>query len=187
MQQSPEIIFRDIESSDAVINKVRERIERLERYVPEIISCRVVIAVPHRKKRTGRLYNVTLDVSVPGDQILVNRNPERDQSHEDVYVAIRDAFKAAERQLKEYNERRRGQIKSHEGHPRGIVDRLFEDDGYGFITPREGGGHVYFHENAIVDADFEEPVSFHEEEGEKGPQASTVHVLSDREVVPGGG
>ena len=190
MQQPPQITFKDIDASDAIEAKIRERIERLERYVPQIISCRVVVQVPHRHRKKGRIYKVAINVSVPGDRIVVNRNPERDNSHEDVYVAIRDAFDAAERQLQEYNQRRRGEVKSRESSPRGIVDRLFTEKGYGFITPRTGGGHVYFHENAVVDADFEDleegtPVSFHEEEGDKGPQASTVHVLSESEVVPG--
>ena len=168
MKKQPEISFRDIEPSPVVESKIQERIERLERYTDEIIGCRVV-----------------------GEDIFVSRNPEDDHSHEDIYVSIRDAFDAAERQLKKYAEQRRGQVKRHgEELPVGTVSRLFEDEHYGFITPRTGSGHVYFHANALVDAAFDSlevgtQVRFHEEEGDEGPQASTVHVLSDQETVPG--
>lgn len=192
MQQEPEIAFRGVESSDVVEAKIRERIERLERYVDDIISCRVVVDTPHRHKKKGKIYQVAIDISVPGDLIVVNRNPEDDHSHEDVYVSIRDAFSAAERQLKEYAERRRGQTKakSSSAGAEGTVSRLFPAEGYGFITPNEGGAHVYFHENAVVDGSIDDmevdtPVRYHEEPGEEGPQASSVHILSEQERVPG--
>ena len=191
MQQPPTISFRDIDASDAVEQKIRDRIERLERYVSEIISCRVVVETPHRHKKKGKIFKTSIDISVPGSEIVVNRNPEDDHSHEDIYVSIRDAFAAAERQLKEYAERQRGEVKSSARPPEGVVDRIFPDEGYGFIDPRTGGAHVYFHENAVVDASFEElevgsPVRFVVEEGDEGPQASSVHVLSEQETVPGG-
>lgn len=190
MKQPPTITFRDIEASDAVEQKIRDRIERLERYVSEIISCRVVVETPHRHKHKGKIYKVSIDISVPGDEIVVNRNPEDDHSHEDLYVTVRDAFQAAERQLKEYAERQRGEVKQQAAPPPGVVDRIFHDDGYGFIDPKEGGEHIYFHENAVVTGAFDEmdvgtPVRYSSEEGEKGPQASSVHVLSDQEMVPG--
>ena len=194
MQKDPEVTFRDVEASDALRQKIDQRIARLERYVDEIIGCRVVVDTPHRHKKKGKIYRVSIDVTVPGDEIVVNRNPEDDHSHEDVYVSVRDAFEAAERQLKEYASRRRGDDKRHRGDStsstQGTVSRLFPEEDYGFITPRLGSGHVYFHANSLVDADFQEievgtPVRYHEEEGDEGPQASTVHVLGEQETVPG--
>lgn len=190
MKQSPSITFRDIDRSDAVEQKIRNRIDRLERYGSEIISCQVVVETPHRTRKSGKIYKVSVDLTVPGDEIVVNRNPEDDQSHEDVYVAIRDAFDAAERQLKEYAERRRGDVKRPNQPPPGVVDRLFPDEDYGFIDPKTGGAHVYFHRNSLVGASFDDleegtPVRFTEEAGDEGPQATSVHVLSDASVVGG--
>lgn len=193
MKKDPEIAFRDIDASEAVEAKIRERIERLERYTDELIGCRVVVETPHRHQNKGKIYKVSLELSVPGENIFVNRNPEDDQSREDIYVSIRDAFNAAERQLKEFSERRRGQTKQPQPDTvisRGTVSRLFPDEDYGFITPKTGGAHIYFHANAIVDEEFESlevgtPVRFHEEEGDEGPQASSVHVLSEQETIPG--
>lgn len=192
MQKEPEIVFRDIEKSDAVRDKIEDRIERLERYSDDLIGCRVVVETPHRHKHKGKIYKVSVEVTVPGDEIVANRHPEDDHSHEDVFVAVKDAFKAAERQLKEWAERRRGEVKKHDSLPRGTVSRLEPDEDHGFITPRLGSGHVYFHRNALVGGDFEEldvgtPVEYHEEEGEKGPQASTVHVVGEQGTVPGKG
>lgn len=190
MQKQPEIVFRDIESSDAIRSKIEVRIERLERYTDDLIGCRVVVETPHKHQKQGRIYQVAVDLTVPGDEIVANRHPGDDHSHEDVYVALGDAFDAAERQLKEWAERRRGAVKEHATRPQGTISRLEPDEDHGFITPRTGSGHIYFHRNALIDAGLEDlevgdPVEYHEEEGEKGPQASTVHVLSDTETVPG--
>lgn len=191
MQQDPELVFHNVDRSDAVEQKIRERLERLERYADEIISARVVVDCPHRHKRTGNLYQVGIEVGLPGEDVHVHRNSDDDHSHEDVYVAIRDAFDAAERQLKRRTETRRGDSRrQRSGLTQGAVARLFPDEGYGFITPQAGNGHVYFHEHAIVDGDFEDlevgtPVRYHEDEGEEGPQASTVHVLGEQETIPG--
>lgn len=190
MQNEPEISFRDIEPSDAVRSKIQERIERLERYSDDLIGCRVVVGTPHKSKSKGRIYQVSINLEIPGKDLVANRHSEEDHSHEDIYVAIRDAFDAIERQLKEWSEKRRGQVKKHDSQPQGTVSRLEPDEDHGFITPRTGSGHVYFHRNAVLGADFEDlevgtPVKYHEEEGDEGPQASTVHVLSDVETIPG--
>lgn len=190
MQKDPEIVFHKVDRSDALEQKISQRIERLERYADNIISCRVAVDCPHRHKNKGNLYDVAVELKVPGKQLVVNRSPDDDHSHEDVYVAIRDAFDAAERQLKEYSDRQKNEVKTPEGPPRGTVARLFPDDGYGFITPQTGSGHVYFHQNAVVNESFEAlevgtPVRFNEEEGEDGPQASAVHVLGRHQTVPG--
>ena len=108
----------------------------------------------------------------------MNRDPQKDHSHEDIYVAIRDAFNAAERQVKKVSERRRGEIKHHEMPPNGIVDELFLDDGFGFIDA-DDGRRIYFHHNAVAEGEFEEleigsRVEFVAVDGNEGPQASTV-------------
>ena len=99
---------------------------------------------------------------------------------ENLQVAIGNSFDAAERQLKAFADRQRGEIKRHEERPYARVTRLFPDEGYGFLTTPEGR-EVYFHENAILNAKFKDltvgtPVFYVEREGEKGIQASTLTV-----------
>ena len=173
MQLPLQITFRDIDPSPAIEEAIREKADKLDRHAPRIISCRVVVETPHKHQHKGKQYQVRIDLSIPGDEIVVNREP-----NPDVYVAIRDAFQAAERQLKDYRQRRRGDTKQHDEQPHGRVVRLFPDEGYGFIATADGR-EVYFHRNAVLETSFDKlavgaEVRFSEELGEKGPQASTV-------------
>jgi ribosomal subunit interface protein len=104
MQIPLQISFHDVDHSDAVEDRIREKVSKLEQYCDHITSCRVVIEAPHRHHHQGRLYNVRLDVTVPGHEFVV-KGDKGDPAHEDVYIAIRDAFDAMRRQLKAYVER----------------------------------------------------------------------------------
>lgn len=95
-----------MESSDAVETRIRELAGRLERFYDRITSCHVVIQAPHRSQQKGRLFQVNIQVRVPGDEIVVTRERPNDHAHEDVYVAVRDAFAAMERQLEDFVRRR---------------------------------------------------------------------------------
>ena len=94
-----QISFRDISHSDAVEDRIREKVAKLETYTDRIISCRVVVEAPHRQPKKGTLYHIRVDLTLPGEEIVVDRDPD-DHAHEDVYIAIRDAFEAVRRQLK---------------------------------------------------------------------------------------
>jgi cold shock CspA family protein len=123
---------------------------------------------------------VKIDLTVPEKKLVVNREHPMRKSHEDIFVAIRDAFDAARRQLEEYAEVERGDVKVHESVPTGRVSRLYPEEGYGYIEGF-GGREIYFHRNSVLDG-FEAlevgaEVRFEEEEGEKGPQASTVKIV----------
>jgi ribosome-associated translation inhibitor RaiA len=98
-----------------MIDKVEHKMHDLERLCDRITSCRVVIDAPHQHHHRGKTYHVSIELSVPGAEIVVNRDPGRDHAHEDVYVAIRDAFDAASRQLKSAVGRSHGEEKRHEG------------------------------------------------------------------------
>ncbi len=114
MQIPLEVTFHNMDRSDAVEANVRERVAKLERYFDRIIGCRVVVEAPHKHQRKGKMFEVRVDVSVPGREIVVNRNGPKNQAHTDVYVAIRDAFAAAGRQLEDYARKMRGDVKNHE-------------------------------------------------------------------------
>ncbi len=109
-----DIRFRNMPASDFVYNNIYENAEKLEQFCPNIISCHVVVSAPHKRQTKGKHYHVWIYLTVPGKPIVVNRDPDIDDSHEDAYIAIRDAFEAATRQLEDYQQRRRGHTKHHE-------------------------------------------------------------------------
>ncbi len=108
-----QISFRDMEPSAAVEDRVRERAARLERYFGRITSCRVVVESPHKRSHQGRQFRVRVDLTVPEDEIVADSARAASPQHEDVYVAIRDAFDTATRSLEDYARRRRGEVKHH--------------------------------------------------------------------------
>ncbi|GGF62392.1 hypothetical protein GCM10011332_15300 [Terasakiella brassicae] len=114
MQSPLQIVFRDVDHSDAVEARIREKVEMLEKHSDKIVSCRVTVSAPHKSQTKGKLYDIRLDISMPGEEIVVNKNHKDDHAHEDVYVTIRDAFDAARRQIKEWVQRNRGEVKQHE-------------------------------------------------------------------------
>lgn len=114
MQVPLQITFRNMDPSLAVENAVREKVHKLERFYDRIMGCRIVVEAPHRQHHKGNLFHVRVDLTVPDDELVVSREPANQHSHEDVYVALRDAFAALMRQLKEYARRRRGEVKRHE-------------------------------------------------------------------------
>lgn len=108
MQIPLQITIRDVPHSDAVDANVREKAAKLEEFSTHIMSCRVVVEMPHKHTHQGRQFNVRIDIGVPNSEIVVNHD-----HNEDVYIAIRDAFDAARRQLEDYARRIRGDVKKH--------------------------------------------------------------------------
>ena len=180
-----QVVFRNMEASATVEAKIRERAEQLERIYPHIMSCRVVVEAHHKHHHQGNLYHARVDLKVPNAEIVASRDPGEHHAHEDVYVAVRDAFDAVLRRLEDHARRHRGQVKSHEVPPHGRIAELYLD--YGQIGTVDGR-LVYFHRNSVLDADFDQlkigtEVRFVEEVGEFGPQASTVYVIGKHHVV----
>ncbi|MBI5212535.1 MAG: HPF/RaiA family ribosome-associated protein [Nitrospirae bacterium] len=176
MKLDLQITAHNIELSDFAREDIREKAEKLDKFYDRIMRCRVVVDVPHRHKHEGILYDVHIYMTVPGSEIIVKREPG-----EDLTIAIRDAFDAARRKLEDFVRRQRGDVKHHEEIPPARITALFPDKGYGFLTTPDGR-EIYFHENSILNKDFNKlsigtEVRFAEEQGEKGPQASTVTVL----------
>jgi ribosome-associated translation inhibitor RaiA len=101
MQHPAEIKFQGVEPSAAVEAFALAWTAKLDRMFDRIERCEVVIASPHHRRRHGRDYHVRIVVGVPGPDIVVAAPPAADGSHEDIYVAVRDAFRAARRQLQD--------------------------------------------------------------------------------------
>lgn len=182
-----QVTFRGFERSPAVEAKIREKAEKLERFHHDIMACRVVVESSHRHQHQGNLYHVRIDITLPGHELVVSRDPKAHQAHEDVYVAVRDAFDAARRQLEDLARRVRGEVKTHEVPPHGRIVELVPAENFGRIETADGQ-RVYFHRNSVIDADFDrltegDEVRFDMEQGELGPQASTVRVVGKHHIV----
>jgi len=176
MELPVQVTLRDISPSEAVEGYIRERAAKLDAFYDRIMSCRVAVEAPVRHHRKGGPFKVRIDLTVPGDELVVNR-----QADEDIYVAIREAFDAMRRRLEDYVRRQRGSVKAHEAPPQARVSKLFPEEGYGFLETPDCT-EIYFHRNSVLGAGFDRleigtEVRFVEEQGEKGPQASTVTVL----------
>ncbi len=175
-----QVTFRHMKRSESVEARILERAAKLERLHDQIMTGRVVVDLPQQRQRKGKVFHVRIDITVPGRELVVNRDPLLDHAHEDVYVAVEDAFDAMERKLKEHSREVQGETRRDTGENRGTVATLFPGEGYGFIEARDGR-EIYFHRNSVLNDGFERlrqgmMVRFAEEEGEKGPQASTVEV-----------
>src|SRR3990172_7594853 len=109
MQTPLQITIRDVDHSEALDTHIRDKVKKLEEFFDHIMSCRVVVEMPHKHQTQGKQFNVRIDIGVPGSEIVVNRDHS-----ESVYVALRDAFDAAKRRLEDYARKIRGDIKTHE-------------------------------------------------------------------------
>ena len=167
------VVIRDMPNSQALEEHVRKKAEKLSLYCDRIHLCQVVIEVPQKHKRQGKLFNVRIDITVPGKELVVNRN-----LNEDVYVAVRDAFRALIRQLETYDGKRRGNVKNHNHVDRGYIKRLVADENYGFIQGVDGNeyyfsmtnvAHPHFSQLAVGDV-----VEFMGMPGSEGFQAHRV-------------
>jgi len=180
MQIPVEITFRDIERSEAVEARIRDWVEKLDRVFDRIVRCEVVVADPHRHHHKGHQFDVRVRLTVPGTEIVSSRSPGDDGAHEDIYVAVRDAFVATKRQLEDYVRKtlHRGDIKRDgNGAPHGRVTFIDIEQEWGWIEP-DDGRQIYFHRNSVLDGmnnlQVDDEVRFSEEMGDQGPQASSV-------------
>jgi cold shock CspA family protein len=187
MQLPLQVAFHNMGRSEVIEEMVRVRMARLDKFSDHIMGCRVVVETPHRHHEHGNQYLVRIDLTVPRGEIVVNREPPLHTAYKDLEVALRDAFDSARRQLQDYVRRLRHAVKAHEGVPHARVSKLFPEEGYGFIETPEGR-EIYFHRHSVLHEGFERlevgtEVAFTEEEGKKGPQASTVRPVGKHHHV----
>jgi cold shock CspA family protein/ribosome-associated translation inhibitor RaiA len=155
-------------------------IDSTDQNFQDIISCRVTLEVPNRTPQYDVLnHRVSIVISVPGEELVVSREPTEHDGFNDIYVTIRDAFDSADRQLKSYSARLREESrKPLEDLPFATVSKIFTDEGYGFLlTPDER--KIYFHKNSVSHPGFSklsigDTVRFVESLGDEGPRASLV-------------
>lgn len=107
MTNDIQIVFHSIDQTDALTEAVAKRIDKLERYCDQIINGRVVLDSPHNHHHKGKVYSVSIEIHTPQIEVRVNQEQHDKQAHEDLYVAIRDAFNVAERQLRSVDKKHR--------------------------------------------------------------------------------
>ncbi len=186
MDRPLEIAFHNVSPSPALEENIRERVAKLEKMYQRLTGCRVAVEKRHKQHRTGNIYEVHIEMMVPGAKLVVSKEPHRPKeryANPDVYASLRDAFSAAEAQLKGFKEQQRGDIKPHPPLFQGQVAQIFRERDYGFITTNEGK-QLYFHRNSVMDKDFDklkegEAVHFIETEGDTGPTAAKVWIGPD--------
>ena len=182
-----QITLRNMEPSEAIEADIRDKAAKLDEFCSEIMSCRVVVEAKHHHHHKGNLYHVRLDITVPDSEIVISRERDLHHAHEDAYVAIRDAFNSARRKLEDYSRRRRQDVKTHEAPPHGRITQLFPDEDYGKIEAADGR-EIYFHKNSVLNTPFDKlaigmEVRFDEEQGDLGPQASSVRVAGKHHIT----
>lgn len=184
-----QVTFKGMEPSPALEARIQDKAAKLSRFADRIQRCHVTVDAPHRHHHKGQLYRIRIELAVPRGTIVVTRESPQDHAHEDPYVAVRDAFDAAIRQLEDHQRKLDGRVKRHESPLlHGRIARFVAGEDYGFIETTDGQ-EVYFHRNSVVDAPFDQlrvgdEVRLAVAEGEKGLQASTVHRVGKHHPVP---
>ena len=192
MLQTPlEIAFHNCQPSEAVEREIRERFAKLERLFDRMTSCRVSVEALHQQHRTGNVFDVHIDMLVPGHELVVSRAPHKAKERyasPDVYTSVRDAFEAAERQLIDYKEQLRGDVKVSEeqNYFSGQIAEIDPNGEFGFVLTNEGN-QLYFHRHSLLDGDWEKlrrgvTVNYVEKDGDTGPTAAKVWIAPERRM-----
>jgi ribosome-associated translation inhibitor RaiA/cold shock CspA family protein len=144
VKQPLEIRFIGMEPSEAIEAAARRKSEKLDLFRPDVMACRATIVAEDKHRNQGRTFTVRVDVTVPGREIAVDRVHD-----EDVYVALREAFDDAKRQLEDTVRRVRGQEKQHPVPLHGEVARFAEEGRCGFIVTPQGDEYWFGPENVV--------------------------------------
>lgn len=182
MQTPLRVEFRGIERTGELRKSIAAHVKELESRFGRITACRVGVTAPSRHHRSGGLYEVHINLMLPGGRhVNIGRTPQADERYAKLEFALADAFHRARRRLQDQVRRMQGQTKTHEGEPIGVVSRLEPDAGFGMLTTSDER-EIYFHRNSVLNNAFSKlkvgtRVRYAEAMGEKGPQASTVKLL----------
>ena len=184
MQTPLELNYHDVPRSAWSEDLIRERVERLERYHDDIISCMVIVSQPHKHQTKGNPYRVGIEVHLPRNRrLMVTEEPAVVEQESNLGAVITAAFSTMERRLESAAETRpREALAPGAEEMRGLVVRLFPDSAYGFLRGLDGEEY-YFHRNSVLHGDFDRvaigtEVRFAPETGDAGPQASTVQIVN---------
>ena len=108
MPVSIQISVRGVELPEKAKERIQKHAEELGKLYPRMTSCKVVVESPTHRHKKGNLFYLRITISMPRKELVVNREPSKRHSHEEIQVAIRDAFNEARRQLKDFVSKQRG-------------------------------------------------------------------------------
>lgn len=197
-----QVTFRNIEDRTGLEEYVQKEAAKLERFFSRISSCRVIVERP-QKAQSSKFYHVRIDLGVPNEELVVKHIPSLHGTLEHLQTqksrreakavlahktpkrAIHEAFQEMARQLQDYARRQNGGVKTkQQEEAAAVVKEISPENGFGFLET-DDGREIYFNEASVLNGHFPElrigaKVKFHEEMGNKGPQASTVKLVQPR-------
>ena len=183
MQTPLQVEIEGFQPSSHLNQLIDANLAKLERRYGRIISCRIAIRAPDAHHKMGEPYFVSVRIAIPGRRDISVKPPRtgQDPRQADANFAVGDAFRRADRQLRDQVCLLKGRPKLRPLEPAGKVLRIDAIGQFGFLES-DDGREIYFHANSVLDGKFKRlkpgsRVRFHEEAGDKGPQASTVHAL----------
>lgn len=181
MQTPAQIEFEGVVGTPELQASIDQHIAELESRFGRLTAGRVVVRGPGDRHHTGGQYQVTIHLGLPdGREVNIGRTPKQDERYADLTFAVDNAFKRARRRLQDESRLIRGQTKQHENQATGTVVRIDPTGEFGFIEGADGQ-ELYFNCNSVLDERSSVAVgtrvSYVQETGEKGPQASTVKIL----------
>jgi len=143
METKIEISFHNMPPSEALEKRIHKKIDKLLIKYPFLEKIRVMVDSPHHHKQKGNLYQLRIDMHIPGQELVVNKQPGGEmQAHENPYTTVNSAFKAATHKLEKHAQKLQGKTKTHAEHPHGTIVRLEDDFGFIQSPPLP---EIYFH------------------------------------------
>jgi cold shock CspA family protein len=183
METPVKIDFQGMDANPKIRAAIAKHVAQFEERFGRVTAGRVVLKAPGGHHRTGGLYEINVRLALPeGREVNIGHTPQNDERYSDIDFALNDAFKRARRQLQDQVRKLQGQVKQHGGPPIGTVSELDPLGEFGLIETNDGR-EIYFHRNSVLNGEFAKlsvgsRVTFAEEVGDKGPQASTVKLMS---------
>jgi|SRR6185437_6822795 len=185
-----EIAFHNVEPSAEIEALIREHVRRLEKLYPHLVGCRVSIEMLHKQHRNGNVSEVHIAIRVPGRELAISREPHKTKQRRaapNMHTSVKDAFRAAEKRLRDFKDLQYGEIKTKEMPLQGYISQLVAEKNYGFIATGNGE-ELYFHRNAVANGGFEglrqgQAVQYSMVVGDKGPSAGRVWRTTEANVA----
>lgn len=188
METPLQIDLQGVDAKEQIHAAIIKHVAQLEERSGRLTAGRVVVKAPSGHHRTGGLYEISIHLSLPeGREVNIGRTPQNDERYSKIEFALNDAFKRARRQLQDQVRELQSQVKQHDGPPIGTVSELDPLGEFGLIETGDGR-EIYFHRNSVLDDGFTRlkpgsEVRLSVEQGDKGPQASTVRAIGKHHLV----
>lgn len=178
-----EVSYHGLSRTPALDELIEDHVTKLEMVCDHLMSCRIGIRQEQKRRNTANPYRIRIEMRVPPNHnIVVNHETGLKEAADDLTTGMKNAFKIAQRRLKNLVEKQLGVTKKHpEQETTALVRKIFREEGYGFLQSIDGD-EIYFHRNSVINDDFDQlevgtGVHYLAELGEDGLQASTVQVI----------